>query len=192
MVATPMRICLISVEIFAWGKYGGFGRATRLLGPELARRGHEVLAVVPRRKGQREVESLDGIKVLGFSPWRSLSAVRLLRYANADIYHSCEPSLTTYLAMKSMSDRRHMVTFRDPRNTLDWAMELVRPSLNYLQVFHNYVFENNFLVRRCINRMDAIFTIAHYLCPKVQIIYGLPQPAQFLPTPVPIPSNVHK
>src|SRR5690606_27640366 len=26
-----MRICLISVEIFAWGKYGGFGRATRTI-----------------------------------------------------------------------------------------------------------------------------------------------------------------
>jgi hypothetical protein len=23
-----MRVCLISVEIFAWKKYGGFGRAT--------------------------------------------------------------------------------------------------------------------------------------------------------------------
>jgi len=34
-----MRVCLISVEIFAWGKYGGFGRATRLIGRELAKRG---------------------------------------------------------------------------------------------------------------------------------------------------------
>ena len=41
-----MRICLISVEIFAWGKYGGFGRATRTIGRELAQRGHEVFAVV--------------------------------------------------------------------------------------------------------------------------------------------------
>jgi len=65
-----MRICLISVEIFAWGKYGGFGRATRLIGRELARRGHKVSAVVPRRQGQRRVEDLDGITVLGFSPWQ--------------------------------------------------------------------------------------------------------------------------
>ena len=47
-----MRICLICVEIFAWGKYGGFGRATRMLGRELVRRGMSVDAVVPRRKGQ--------------------------------------------------------------------------------------------------------------------------------------------
>ena len=63
-----MRICLICVEIFAWGKYGGFGKATRTIGRELARRGHEVYAVVPRRQGQRPEESLDGIRVLGFSP----------------------------------------------------------------------------------------------------------------------------
>ena len=34
-----MKICLISVEIFAWGKYGGFGRATRIIGRELVKRG---------------------------------------------------------------------------------------------------------------------------------------------------------
>jgi hypothetical protein len=125
-----MRICLISVEIFAWGKYGGFGRATRLIGRELARRGHKVFAVVPRRQGQRHVEDLDGITVLGFSPWQPLAAIRLLREADADIYHSCEPSLTSYLALRAMPDRRHMVTFRDPRNARDWLMEFARPSLS--------------------------------------------------------------
>ena len=34
-----MRICLIAVELFAWGKYGGFGRATRTIGRELVKRG---------------------------------------------------------------------------------------------------------------------------------------------------------
>jgi hypothetical protein len=41
----------ISTEIFAWGKHGGFGRATRLIGFELAKRGLDVLAVVPRQPG---------------------------------------------------------------------------------------------------------------------------------------------
>ena len=53
-----MRICLLSTEIFAWGKYGGFGRATRTIGRELARRGLAVSAIVPRRPGQQAVESL--------------------------------------------------------------------------------------------------------------------------------------
>jgi len=34
-----MKICLISVEIFGWGKYGGFGRSTRMIGRELNRHG---------------------------------------------------------------------------------------------------------------------------------------------------------
>lgn len=187
-----MRICLISVEIFAWGKYGGFGRATRLIGRELARRGHEVFAVVPRRQGQGPVENLDGITVLGFSPWQPLTAINLLRKADADIYHSCEPSLTSYLALRAMPDRRHMVTFRDPRNARDWLMEFARPSLSHLQVIHNCLFENNPLVRACIGRMDSVYTIARYLGPKVQAMYGLPEPARFLPTPVPIPSDIEK
>ena len=40
-----MKICLIAMEIFAWGKYGGFGRATRMIGKELAKRGVTVTAV---------------------------------------------------------------------------------------------------------------------------------------------------
>ncbi len=187
-----MRICLISVEIFAWGKHGGFGRATRLIGRELAARGHEVFAIVPRRAEQGEVEQLDGMTVLGFPPNNPWAAARLARQANADIYHSCEPSFTTYIAMRAMPERRHMVTFRDPRNAVDWLMELARPSLNYLQVLHNCLFENNLLVRRCIKRMNAVYTIANYLGPKVQAIYGLAEPAIFLPTPMPIPARVEK
>ncbi len=45
-----MRICFISTEIFAWNKYGGFGKATRILGKELIKKGIEVFAVVPKKK----------------------------------------------------------------------------------------------------------------------------------------------
>lgn len=187
-----MRICLISVEMFAWGKYGGFGRATRLIGREFAKRGHEVFAVVPRRSGQREVEALDGITVFGFSPYWPWTATRYLRECDADIYHSCEPSLATYLALRAMPQRRHLVTFRDPRDFRDWRMEFALPSLNRLQVLHNYFYENNVLVRRCIRRMDAVYTIARSLTPKVQAMYRLPTAPQFLPTPVAVPPDVRK
>jgi glycosyltransferase involved in cell wall biosynthesis len=182
-----MRICLISVEIFAWGKYGGFGRATRTIGRELAARGVEVFAVVPRRPGQAAVEHLDGITVLGFSPYAPWTATELLKHADADIYHSCEPSLATYLAMKALPDRKHMVTVRDPRDFHDWRLEYERPSLSRLQVAHNYLYENNLLVRRCIRRMDAVYTIAKYLVPKVKSMYGLSVDPAFLPTPVHVP-----
>ena len=127
-----MRVCFICVEIFAWGKYGGFGRATRTIGRELVRRGIEVFAVVPRRRGQKPVEELDGITVLSFPPYLALSSRKLYEVCDADIYHSQEPSFGTYLAMKVRSDRKHIITFRDPRDTEDWKIEFRFPSRNRL------------------------------------------------------------
>lgn len=187
-----MRICLISVEIFAWGKYGGFGRATRTIGRELVRRGHEVSAIVPRRPGQKPVEHLDGITVFGFSPLNPLSAIPRIRETDAEIYHSCEPSFTTWLAQQIFPGRKHMVTFRDPRNLRDWWMEFHLPSLSKLQVAHNFLFEHNFLTNRGIRRMDGVFTIANYLVPKVRRMYRLSFEPSFLPTPVAVPIRVEK
>lgn len=112
-----MRICLISMEIFAWGKHGGYGRAARMIGRELVRRGVDVMAVVPLRGEQRPLEILDGITVLGFEPARPWRAAGLLRECNAQIYHSQEPSFTTYLAQRAMPERKHVVTLRD---THEW------------------------------------------------------------------------
>lgn len=58
-----MKICLLCTEIFAWGKYGGFGRATRLIGQELVKSGIQTTAIVPRRTGQKKVEILEVIEV---------------------------------------------------------------------------------------------------------------------------------
>ena len=187
-----MRICLISVEIFAWGKFGGFGRATRTIGRELAKRGHEVFAVVPRRQDQQRVEQLDGITVFGFSPWRPRESIDMFKHIAPQLCHSCEPSHTTVLAMRTLPRAKHMVTFRDPRDSYDWWLEFQRPSLHRAQVVHNYLYENNPFVRRAIKRMDRVFTIAKYLIPKVKRIYGLKVPPEFLPTPVAIPEGVVK
>ena len=187
-----MKICLISVEIFAWGKYGGFGRATRTIGRELATRGHTAFAVVPRRPGQGAVEQLDGITVLGFPPSQPWTATRLFSQCDADLYHSCEPSFGTYLAQRAMPHRAHVVTVRDPRDLSDWKTEFLLPSLNKLQVVHNFLYEHNWLVRRSLQRADAVYTTAHCLIPKVQSMYGLACPPAFLPTPVAIPAQVEK
>lgn len=187
-----MRICLISVEIFAWGKYGGFGRATRTIGRELAQRGHEVFAVVPRREGQGPVEQLDGMTVLSFPPRQWLAPTKLLREANADIYHSCEPSFGTYLASRALPDRVHVVTCRDPRDWEDWKTEFALPSRSRLRVVANYVYENGPLVRRGVQRADAVYTAAKCLIPKAAAMYKLQRPPVFLPTPIEIPAEVQK
>jgi len=187
-----MRVCLICVEIFAWGKYGGFGRATRLIGRELARRGVEVVAVVPRSGNQQGVEYLDGIKVMGFKPGSFLSAIKLYKEADADIYHSEEPSLGTYLAMRAMPHRKHIVTFRDTRDLKDWLTEFTLPSLNLLQVMSNWLYEDNWLVHRAVRFADARCVAARLLIPKARTKYHLETNPIFLPTPMIIPAEVKK
>jgi glycosyltransferase involved in cell wall biosynthesis len=187
-----MRLCLISVEIFAWGKHGGFGKATRTIGREMARRGHEVLAIVPRRPGQGPEEDLDGIRVLSFDRWRPWEASALAERADADVYHSCEPSTATWLALRAMPGRKHVATFRDPRDLRDWVLELARPSLSSAQVIHNLLFENNPMVRRSIRRLDEVLSTSPHLVPKIRRMYGLSRDPRFLPTPVAVPRDVAK
>ncbi len=187
MPATPKRICLISVEIFAWGKYGGFGKAMRIIGRELVKRGYEVYAVVPRRKGQQAEEELDGIHVLSFKTAEALTSGHLYKKINADIYHSCEPTMGTWLAMQAVPNAVHIVTSRDPKETHDWWTEFSHPSKSRLQVIKNYLYENNFLVRKAVRQADAVFVPAKFLIPKVHSIYKLKSEVHFLPTPTEIP-----
>ena len=187
-----LRICLLCVEIFAWGKYGGFGRAARTIGRELVRSGHEVTAIVPRRNGQSEQESLDGMRVLGYPQHRPWTIHRLAKMADADVYHSCEPSFASYVSRLAMRGRRHVVTVRDPRTLNDWRIELNLPSINKMQVAKNFLFEHNALVTSAVRNADAVFTAYRDAIPKVQQMYGLSRPPQFLPTPVRIPECPRK
>jgi glycosyltransferase involved in cell wall biosynthesis len=187
-----MRICLISVEIFAYGKYGGFGKATRTIGSELVKRGYEVFAVVPRRLDQPAEEILDGITVLSYLPGDVMQSAELYKKINADIYHSCEPSFGTYLAQKNVPHAKHIATIRDPRDLHDWYLEFLYPSQSKVQVIKNFLYETNFLVRKAVRNNDGVFSPAHFMLPKIRKIYGLKSDPVFLPTPVSIPENVTK
>jgi glycosyltransferase involved in cell wall biosynthesis len=187
-----MRICFVCLEVFAWGKYGGFGRATRSIGRELVRRGVEVVAVVPRRGDQRPVEELDGMRVLGFEPRNLFQAFRLYRQADADIYHSQEPSFGTFLARQAMPRRKHVVTFRDTRDRLDWQIESELPTISRFQVWMNRVYEDNALVHWAVRRADARFAASFVVARKARQKYALPAEPAFLPTPVEIPEKVDK
>jgi glycosyltransferase involved in cell wall biosynthesis len=187
-----MKVCLLCVEIFAWGKYGGFGRSTRVVGRELVKRGVEVTAIVPRRAGQRAIEDLDGIRVLSF-PWHQpLAMTKLIRECNADIYHSQHPSLATYLAMRAMPDRRHIVTFRDPKEFEDWWLELTNPSLSKMQVLMNWFYEDGPFVRHAVRRLDGIYSAAPSINEKLRRKYGFARDPELLATAVELNRNVVK
>ena len=187
-----MRVCLISMEIFAWGKHGGYGRATRVIGRELVKRGVEVFAVVPRRGDQQAVEQLDGIRVLSFDPRTPWRAAHLIQQCDADIYHSEEPTFGTYVARRAMPHRTHLVTCRDTRELGDWITEMRHPSLNRLQVLMNLLYEDNLLVHRAVREADGVYCAAEFLCAKAQRKYRLRATPQLLPTPVHVPLTVQK
>ena len=187
-----MHVCLVAVEIFAWGKYGGFGRATRTIGRELVKRGITVSAVVPRRANQPPIANLDGIQVHGLSLSDLLGGSHVYERIAADVYHSQEPSLGTYLAARAQPLARHIVTFRDTHDATDWRIERGLPSINVLQVLANRLYEDNRLVHRTVRRADRRYVAAQMLAAKARAKYGLALDPEFLPTPVATPDAVEK
>jgi glycosyltransferase involved in cell wall biosynthesis len=187
-----MKVCLICVEIFAWGKYGGFGRATRMIGRELVKRGIEVFAVIPRRKGQKKVEYLDGFQVLSYPMHNPFVAVKAFKFCNADIYHSLQPSFASYLAMKSMPAKKHIITFRDPHEWQDWKIEFNNYSKHKLQVLLNKFFEDNIFVTKTVRRADGNYSAAFGIMGKAKRKYRLSYAPGLLPTPIALGNNIIK
>lgn len=186
-----MRVCLISTELFSRGSYAGFGRATRTIGAELARRGVDVSAVVPVRRGRTpETFELDGISVHEFAPHRFSETRDVYRQIDADVYHSEDPSLGTYIASRAMPGRAHLVTFRDPMTWRDWLIELKAADVRSPAWFLWPGYVENPFVRHAIRKADRRYTAAGFLVEKIRQKYRLP--ADFLPTPVNIPDRVEK
>ena len=102
-----MHICLIASEFLGFGTAGGFGFATRSLGRNLVSRGHRVTVVIPQPvdldldRNTTEM-GVDGITVRCYPRDQILRMGWLYRELDADIYHSQEPSLSTYVAQRAM------------------------------------------------------------------------------------------
>jgi glycosyltransferase involved in cell wall biosynthesis len=180
-----MKLCFIVSEFFAWGKYGGYGTATRVLSGELVRRGVDVTVVTPARGDQPRQETVEGITVLSYPPHALRNQLELLRSSKAQIYHSQEPSLGTWLAMKAAPASAHIVTCRDTRVSADWLIELRSWVLDRsFRTLLTYPYENNPLVKRAVRVADAVFCPNEFSRPLAQRKYGLREMPGFLPNPV--------
>jgi glycosyltransferase involved in cell wall biosynthesis len=162
-----------------------------MIGRELARRGIKVYAVVPRRGDQRPVEELDGITVLGFPYYYPWASRKLYRECDADIYHSQEPSFGTVLAMKEMPDRKHIITFRDPRDQNDRRLEMRYPSRSRIRTLLASLYENA-VVMQSVQRADRLFCCSPHLGLKVRDMFALSSVPEFLPSPILIPRRPMK
>jgi glycosyltransferase involved in cell wall biosynthesis len=185
-----MRVCFLVVGLHAWGKMSGSGSATRRLAVELIRRGIEVVAVTPRRKGQKPIEDLDGIKVYSFPRFSPLELMKIYRAVDADIFHSQDASLGTYLAMKAQPDRKHVVTCLSIRGLRDWAI-LLKSDLTdgHLRGFGAFLWENTPFASLAVRRSDAVFCPARQLIPMARRRYGLKHEPRFLSYPIEIPGR---
>ncbi len=185
-----MRICLIASEFLGFGTAGGFGFATRSLGRNLVARGHEVTVVIPRPRGvSATTANVDGILLLTYSRLEIIDSMRLFRDVNAEIYHSQEPSLATYLCQRAVPDAVHVVTSRDPRDLHDWWIEFRYPSRTRLGVVRTALFYENYFCKRAVRRCSRVYVPARCLAGKVQAKYRLDKPPEFMPTPIRMPAG---
>ena len=200
-----MRVCFIVSEIFHWGYYGGFGALTRTLGSELAKKGIDVFVLMPQSsKDQRLIEKLDNMIIFGVPSKKHNFRLnvsrrsRFLKIIDADIYHSEEPSIATYVATKAEKKKKHIVTFQDPRDLdtvkLLWSFDLQgyqENPLKRLLLRYSYNLEQN-LIRKGLQKADSLYCQAKYIIPKTISMYNLEVTPAFLPNPVRIPSTIGK
>lgn len=180
-----MKICFLVSEFFSWGKHGGYGSATRVLAAELVRRGHAVTVITPARGHQPEREVVEGVTVLSYPAHSIGTQYNLLRACDADVYHSQEPSLGTWLARKAAPDRAHVVTCRDTRLYRDWLIEMRSWILDgSFKTLLTFPYENNVLVTRSVRAAQAVYCPNEFSRPIAQRKYGLDALPGFLPTPV--------
>jgi len=188
-----MHVCLLSTEILGWGRAGGFGFATRALGDQLVERGHRVTVILPQPRGTEERNIvLGGINVSAYPRLAFTEGLALLRSVDADVFHSQEPSVGSWLARRAQPGKKHFVTCRDPRSFSDWLMEMRYPSYSAFQVLKAAVYYENFLTRAAVRKASKVFVPAQFLGEKVKRKYGLKMVPEFLPTPIRFPDTVRK
>ncbi len=191
----------MSPEFFSWGYHGGFGFVTRTLGREMARRGHEVSVVTPRRPGQGAVEELDGVTVYGFpSRWEGprplgaflsrLGSMGLYRRADAEIYHSEAVSYNTLAAITAMRDRFHIITFQDPYDLGEWRrISLVEGRYRLTPAFRARCSAEALLLSSACHRADGLYAQAQFLIDRARRLFRLRSSPGFLPNPVEVPQR---
>jgi glycosyltransferase involved in cell wall biosynthesis len=197
-----MRVCLITNEVFGLGRYGGFGKLTKMLAEHLVEKGVEAFVISWRGPGQREIEHLNGVTILSFpyNPSNSISylhshfysylrSLALYRIVDADIYHSIEIQLSTYIAQKAMPNRKHIVWFQDPYDEKAYReMSLVDKGYAWNTNMKVRFYSTLAILRATCNESDGLFTQAQCFMPIVKRLYQPKKDVLFLPNPVEIPN----
>jgi glycosyltransferase involved in cell wall biosynthesis len=184
------RICILTSQYFNWGKYGGFGSMSRKLAEGLARNGYSVWVIVPRRQGQDSVEVLNGVTIRSFASLSMAEASSVIKLSDADIFHSQDPTMLTFLAQRILPKRSHVVTCRDPRDRTDWWIEFRYASAKRrLLTPFNYLTESSFIIKKSVQVAQGVFCPAHFLKPKIKRMFDPHTEPQFLPNLIDVPAT---
>lgn len=184
-----MKVCVISSQLSNYGKIGGFGSMTRQLAEALHGRGVEVSVVVPKILNTPAFVDEAGIRVFGI-PRSDFFNKSVFRKIDADLYHSQNPNLLSWLAQVAQPQKKHVITCRDPRDFRDWMIEFRHATLS--RKFKNilaYLFEGGYFVKRAVGRADRVGVPAHFLKAKVRRMYGR-EGIAFFPNVEKFPTNV--
>lgn len=180
-----MHVCFIALEYFAWGKYGGIGKATRDIASALVKRGVRVSVVVPIGVDQLSYEYIDGVDVYGFFLMEYHLIGGLLRGIDADVYHSQDLSLGTWLAKKNCLGV-HLLTCQNPKTSDDWTK--VNRFYSLRRRIYNKMVDPQ--VRKCVKTLDHVYCQAKYTLEKARDLYGLNYTPTFLPNLVEVPKKI--
>lgn len=195
-----MRVCLIATELAGIGSYGGFGVLTREIAVGLRKSGLEVYITMPRRPGQKPIEQIDGLTVVSYPSGlytglkAALPFTSVYKMIDADIYHSQEPSLGTCLAQIGAPNKKHVVTFQDPRTFEERNEGRAEPGreegskISVLKAKVRFGISYSDIMR-AMRKSDALFCQAWYVIPKVMSLYRLRKTPGFLPNPVEVPEE---
>ena len=190
MSVNRVPVCILTSQYFGWGIYGGFGSMSRKLAEALVADGWEVEVIVPRRSGQQPEEIINNVRVRSFAISRPDEAYRLLRSSPARIFHSQDPTVLTDAARIVHPRRVHLVTCRDPRDRMDWWTEFLHATPRRRLITPlNYITESGPLIAHAVRRADAVYVPAQFLRTKVQHMFGLMEPAGFLPNLIDVPET---
>jgi len=167
-----LRVCIIASFITGFGKTGGFGNMTKQLALSLQERNCEVTVVVPRRPAQAKLSYLGGIRIIGLDLLQ-LFSLATYKTIDADIYHSQNPNFLSFIAMLAQPRKKHVVTYRDPRDVADLLTELrVASWKGRLKSPLVFQFENGPFVSYTVKNADLVGCPAYYLVEKMRKKYG--------------------
>jgi hypothetical protein len=116
-----LKVCLVSVEYFAWGINAGFGMFTRKLGTELAKKGVEVEAFITAADYSKRVpvgkyEIIDGVQVKTLPRIRHKLFNGSCYKTDADIIHSESAPFDTCFTFKNNPGKPKLITVQDLRS----------------------------------------------------------------------------